>query len=248
MHSVQRSRSEPNVFARSLFDTLPARYDVLAEVLSFGQNLRWRTAMVDAVAASRPAPGRILDVATGTAGVALQLAERTGAEVVGVDLTEPMLRRGRRRVAGTTHEGRIELVLGRAEQLPFPDSSFDAVTFTYLLRYVADPAATLRELARVLRPDGTMASLEFFVPSHRLFRLGWNGYVSAVLPAAGFVTGGRDWYSVGRFLGPSIREHYQRYPLRWTVDAWRSAGLERVTTRSMSLGSGLVMWGSKSGG
>ncbi|MGH3489492.1 MAG: class I SAM-dependent methyltransferase [Actinopolymorphaceae bacterium] len=247
MRTVQRSRSEPNVFARSLFDRLPARYDLLAEVLSFGQNRRWRAALVDAVAAMRPPPGRVLDIATGTAGVALRLADRTPAHIVGLDLTAPMLREGARRVASSRHRDRITLVQGRAEQLPFPDASFDAVSFTYLLRYVADPAATLRELARVLRPGGTMASLEFFVPSHPVFRLGWNAYVRAVLPAAGFVTGGREWYEVGRFLGPSIREHYRRYPRAWTEDAWRAAGFADVAARPMSLGGGLVMWGRRTG-
>src|SRR5262245_32271773 len=94
--AVDRSRAQPNSFARELFDGLPRRYDVLEELLSFGQNRRWRTAMVDAVAEGRPR--RVLDVATGTAGVALMLAERTGAEVTGVDLTEQMLREGRERV------------------------------------------------------------------------------------------------------------------------------------------------------
>jgi demethylmenaquinone methyltransferase / 2-methoxy-6-polyprenyl-1,4-benzoquinol methylase len=156
-----------------------------------------------------------------------------------------MLREGARRVAASRHRNRITLVQGRAEQLPFPDASFDVVSFTYLLRYVADPAATLGELARVLRPGGTMASLEFFVPSQPVLRLGWTAYVRAVLPAAGFVTGGREWYAVGRFLGPSIREHYRRYPLAWTEDAWRAAGIDDVVARPMSLGSGLVMWGRK---
>lgn len=247
MSTVERSRSEPTAFAQSLFDRLPARYDLLAEVLSFGQNNRWRTAMVDAVAAMRPLPGRVLDVATGTAGVAMQLARRTPARIVGLDLTEPMLRRGQHRVAASDQQGRIELVLGQAERLPFSDASFDAVTFTYLLRYVADPAAVLRELVRVLRPGGTLASLEFFVPSQPLFRIGWEAYVRAVLPAAGLVTGGREWQSVGRFLGPSIREHYERYPLAWTEEAWRSAGCESVRARPMSLGGGLVMWGRKRG-
>jgi demethylmenaquinone methyltransferase / 2-methoxy-6-polyprenyl-1,4-benzoquinol methylase len=248
VHEVQRSRTEPNAFARTLFDRLPARYDLLAELLSFGQNRRWRAAMVDAVADMSPAPRRILDVATGTAGVAMQLADRTRAEVVGVDLTEPMLRQGKRRVDDGGRGDRITLMLGRAEQLPFADEAFDAVTFTYLLRYVSDPAATLRELARVLRPGGTLASLEFLLPPRPVYRFGWNGYVRAVLPAAGFLTGGTEWFSVGRFLGPSIREHYRRYPLEWTTDAWAAAGLEGVTARQMSLGGGLVMWGRKAGG
>jgi ubiquinone/menaquinone biosynthesis C-methylase UbiE len=152
----------PNRFARDLFAPLPARYDRLAELLSFGQNGQWRAAMVDHVV---PADGVILDVASGTAGVALQLAERSRAQVVGVDLTEEMLRQGRRRVAAAGMGDRVKLVAGRAERLPFPDGHFDALTFTYLLRYVQDPQATLAELARVLKPGGTMASLEFCVPT-----------------------------------------------------------------------------------
>jgi demethylmenaquinone methyltransferase/2-methoxy-6-polyprenyl-1,4-benzoquinol methylase len=133
MGAVARSRTEPNRFARELFTGLPSRYDALAEVLSFGQNRRWRTAMVDAVAAMEPPPRRVLDLATGTAGVALMLAERTGAAVTGVDLTEAMLRRGRDRVARRGRSDRIDLVLGRAEHLPFADASFDAVSFTFIL-------------------------------------------------------------------------------------------------------------------
>src|SRR5581483_3941153 len=169
-----------NRFARDLFDGLPARYDRLAELLSFGQNGQWRSEMTRRVAAGMrsqgvPADGVILDVASGTAGVALQLAERTGARVVGVDLTEPMLREGRRRVAAAGRRDRVALAAGRAERLPLPDASVDALTFTYLLRYVRDPQATLAELARVLKPGGTMASLEFCVPSGRCgIRPGWR--------------------------------------------------------------------------
>lgn len=243
--AVDRSRTEPNEFARELFDGLPGRYDVLADALSFGQNHRWRSAMVDAITAATPAPRRILDVATGTAGVALMLAARTGAEVVGVDLTEQMLRQGRARVAGRDLTEQIRLLVGRGEQLPFPDDSFDALTFTYLLRYVTDPAATVAELARVVRPGGVVSSLEFAVPGNPVWRAAWRLYTRRVLPAAGFVTGGREWATVGRFLGPSIEEHYRTFPVEAHVDAWQVAGLESVHTRSMSLGGGLVMWGRK---
>ena len=242
---VTRSRSEPNRFARDLFDGLPARYDLLAEVLSFGQNGRWRAAMVDAVAAMQPEPRRILDVATGTAGVALMLAERTGAAITGVDLTANMLGRGRDRVRRSGRAGRIRLVQGRAEQLPFPDSTFDAVTFTYLMRYVADPAATIHELARVLRPGGRIASLEFAVPTNDVWRVGWFGYTRALLPVAGLALGGREWFDVGRFLGPSISAFYRTYPIGWIRDSWDGAGIADVTVRRMSLGSGLVMSGTK---
>ena len=246
MRAVERSRD--NAFAQELFDGLPERYDVLEEVLSFGQNHRWRAAMVDAVTSMQPGPQRILDVASGTAGVAMMLADRTDAVITGVDLTEEMLRRGRERVRRRNLGNRVSLLCGRAEQLPFPDATFDALTFTYLLRYVADPAATLRELVRVVRPGGVVSSLEFFVPSPPVWLPAWRLYTRVVLPTAGFVGGGREWARVGRFLGPSIEEHYRRYPLEAHVEMWHAAGIVDVHTRPMSVGGGLVMWGRRRDG
>ncbi|MHB8329787.1 MAG: class I SAM-dependent methyltransferase [Acidimicrobiales bacterium] len=233
---------ERNRLARSLFSGLPDRYDRLAEWLSFGQNGRWRRAMVDAVADGRP--GLVLDVATGTAGVALALRARTGATVVGVDLTEAMVRRGRQNVRRAAVDG-VVLSVGRGEQLPFADAAFDALSFTYLLRYVEDPAATMRELARVVKPGGVVANLEFLMPPNRFWRAWWWIYTRFVLPVAGLVTGGPEWYRVGRFLGPSISGHYRRHPVPWTVQAWEAAGIGDVEVRTMSVGGGLVMWGRR---
>jgi demethylmenaquinone methyltransferase/2-methoxy-6-polyprenyl-1,4-benzoquinol methylase len=234
---------DPNRFAQDLFRPLPRRYDLLEEVLSFGQNARWRREMVAHV--EQGGPSAILDVATGTAGVAIALTRRTRAQVTGIDITEAMLRQGRARVARAGAAGRVRLAVGQAERLPFPDDSFDALTFTYLLRYVADPAATLRELARVLKPGAAIASLEFSVPPNRFWRFGWWLYTRGVLPVAGYLTGGREWGRVGHFLGPNISAHYDRYPVAWTIRAWQEAGLADVGVRSMSCGGGLVMWARK---
>ena len=132
---------------------------------------------------------------------------------------------------------------GRAERLPFDDGSFDALTFTYLLRYVDDPAATLRELARVVRPGGTIAALEFGLP-RGVWRAAWEVYVRAVLPLAGRALS-RGWYEVGRFLGGSIRDLYTRLPLERQVELWRDAGIHDVHARSLSLGGGVVVWGRR---
>jgi len=118
--------------------------------------------------------------------------------------------------------------------------------FSYLLRYVADPAATIGELARVVRPGGVVASLEFAVPTHPLWRWSWRLYTRVVLPLAGAVLGGRPWFTVGRFLGPNIEDHYRRFPVAATVAAWQAAGLTDVTVRPMSLGGGIVMSGRRS--
>ena len=232
-----------NAFAAGLFEGLPPKYDRLAEVLSLGQNEQWRHELVRHIA--RVKPRRILDVATGTAGVAIALARATQAEIVGVDLSEPMLEVGRKRVYAAGLDQRIRLEQSRAEALPFPDSSFDAVSFTYLLRYVADPGATIRELVRVLRPAGMLAGLDFFVPPSALWRLSWRLYTRALMPSGGFVLGGRPWWNAGRFLGPNIEGFYERWPLDRIFEAWREAGMVDVEDRVMSLGGGLVMWGRK---
>ena len=232
-----------NAFATRLFQGLPRRYDSLAEVLSFGQNMRWRRELVRHIAPARP--GNVLDVATGTAGVAIALATQTEARIRGVDLSDAMLARGRERVRAAGLEDRIELVPGRAESLPYAKGSFDAVSFTYLLRYVADPEATVAELARVIRPGGGMASLDFYVPPNPLWHAAWRLYTRALLPAGGMLLGGTAWWDVGRFLGPNIESHYARWPVERIVKAWAAAGMVDVGWRVMSLGGGLVMWGSK---
>jgi demethylmenaquinone methyltransferase / 2-methoxy-6-polyprenyl-1,4-benzoquinol methylase len=242
--SEQGAQGDP-VFTKRLFSPLPARYDRLEEILSMGQNARWRREMVDHVVADNPK--LVLDIATGTAGVALQVEGRTGARVVGIDLTRAMLEEGKRRVSRASRRDSISLILGDADQMPFEDQTFDALSFTYLLRYVPDPGATLREIARVVRPGGAIASLEFMRPPSRFWHAWWVLYTRLVLPAGGFVTGGKPWFSVGRFLGPNISGHYERYPLDQTVAMWEKAGIENVCYRLMSLGGGLVMWGRRSG-
>lgn len=224
--------------ALELFAPLGPTYDRYANLLSFGQDPRWRRFLVSRIDAGPE--DTILDVATGTAAVAIELARRSGCRIVGVDQSREMLEQGRRRVAEAGLAERIELVEGAAEQLPFADASVDGLTFTYLLRYVADPLATLEELARVVRPGGTIAMLEFGLP-RGLARPAWELWVRAGLPAAGAVIS-PGWREVGSFLGPSIRDFHRRYDL---PELWRAAGLEDVRAQRLSLGGGLVMWGRK---
>lgn len=224
--------------ARSLFAPLGPTYDRAAGVLSFGQDRRWRRLLVSRIPDDAL---QVLDVATGTAAVAIELAARVPARnVVGIDQSAEMLGAGREHVARAGLSSRIDLHEGRAEQLPFGDASFDALTFTYLLRYVDDPAATMRELVRAVRPGGTIAMLEFGLP-RGVWRPLWDLYVAAVLPVAGLAFG-RDWFGVGRFLGPSIRGFHSRVSL---PDLWREAGVRDVQVRRLSLGGGVVVWGTR---
>jgi demethylmenaquinone methyltransferase/2-methoxy-6-polyprenyl-1,4-benzoquinol methylase len=222
--------------AKAIFAPLGPTYERYASLLSYGQDPRWRRFLVSRVEAG--AEDRVLDVATGTGAVARELVERTGCSVVGVDQSAGMLAEARRR-----SNGRIELVEASAERLPFADGEFDGLTFTYLLRYVDHPAATLRELARVVRPGGTIAGLEFGLPVGA-WRALWELHVRVALPAAGAALG-RGWREVGAFLGPSIRDWHARWPLERQLAAWEEAGIGELAARRLSLGGGIVTWGRK---
>jgi demethylmenaquinone methyltransferase/2-methoxy-6-polyprenyl-1,4-benzoquinol methylase len=227
--------------ALELFRGLPRRYDALSAALSFWQDPRWRRALVSAVA---PQAGqRVLDVATGTGMVAAELLRRADCTVVGIDQSAEMLAGARQRFATAGRE-RVQLIEGQAEALPFGDGSFDALTFTYLLRYVDDPCATIGELARVVRPGGRVASLEFGVPPWIVARAAWRLYTAIGLPMLGRLAS-REWADVGRFLGPSIRGFYERHPIEQLAGYWEAAGLTDVRVQRMSLGGGIVMSASK---
>ena len=235
------STSPRTEHARELFAPLGPTYDRYARLLSFGQDPRWRRFLVTRIPADAL---RVADVAAGTAAVSIELAQAAPARtVVGVDQSPAMLAAGRERVARASLGDRIELREGRAEALPLADAEFDALTFTYLLRYVDDPAATLRELARVVRPGGTIAMLEFAVP-RGVWRPLWELHVRVGLPLAGAAIS-PGWREVGRFLGPSIRGFYQRLPLAEQLELWRAAGIEDVHARRLSLGGGVVVWGTR---
>jgi demethylmenaquinone methyltransferase/2-methoxy-6-polyprenyl-1,4-benzoquinol methylase len=230
--------------ALELFEELPARYDELGAALSLFQDPRWRRAMV---ATLKAAPeDRVLDVATGTGLVARALVERYRCQVVGLDQSASMLSRARAKLASdSVLASRLDLVEGEAEALPFADAEFDHLTFTYLLRYVDDPAATLRELARVVKPGGRIACLEFCLP-RGIYFWPWRLYTRLGLPALGRLAS-RQWYEVGRFLGPSIEGFYRAYPLARQLGMWEEAGIAQVTARRMSLGGGVVIWGTVAG-
>jgi demethylmenaquinone methyltransferase / 2-methoxy-6-polyprenyl-1,4-benzoquinol methylase len=227
---VEASRPE---IARRLFAPLGPSYERAGAALSFAQDPLWRRFLVSRV----PPLSNVLDVATGTGAVARLLLER-GCAVTGLDQSPGMLAVARERLGA-----RAVFLEGRAEELPFEDGSFDALTFTYLLRYVDDPGVVLSELARVVRPGGTVAMLEFFVPRPP-WRAPWDLYAGRVLPLAGRAFG-PEWEEVGHFLGPSIRDFWARLPLERLLALWRDAGVAEPRHRVLSLGGGIVVWGQR---
>lgn len=225
--------------ARRLFDSVAGNYELPAEILGLGQYHRWRRELVDGMA---PSPkSLVLDVATGTGLVARELLRYPDVTVVGLDQSPEMIRQ-----ASARHVDGLTLVRGDGQRLPFPDDRFDAITFTYLLRYVDDPAATLAELVRVLRPGGMMGSIEFGVPPNPLVRKAWELYAVLIFPtAARAVSPG--WRHVGDFLGRSIAAFDRDFPPEHLEQMWRDAGMHGVRTKRMSLGGGVITWGVKRG-
>jgi demethylmenaquinone methyltransferase/2-methoxy-6-polyprenyl-1,4-benzoquinol methylase len=221
-----------NAAALRLFGPIAQDYERWAAMLSLGQDPRWRRAMVDGL--ELRAGERLLDVACGTGSVA-RLAADAGCEVTALDQSADML--------AEAQAPRVGLVRGTAERLPVPDATFDALTFTYLLRYVADPGSCMRELVRVLRPGGRLGMVEFGRP-RGLAGAPWWFYTRVVLPATGAAIG-HGWRQIGSFLGPSIDGFHRRYPPAALTALWTDAGLVDVRTERRSLGGGLLMWGRR---
>ena len=236
---MTKALTDRNRAAKELFAPLAATYDRYARLLSFGQDPRWRSFLASRIDAGPE--DTVLDVACGTGAVTLELVRRYGCHVVGVDQSPEMLAAARAQVGPE-----VELQEARAEELPFADGTFDGLTFTYLLRYVDDPAATMRELARVVRPGAPIAMLEFSVPQNPVTRISWETYVRLGLPLAGRVIS-PGWRDVGDFLGPSIRDFWNRWPLESLLGLWRDAGIVDLNTRQLSLGGGVVIWGRRGG-
>jgi demethylmenaquinone methyltransferase/2-methoxy-6-polyprenyl-1,4-benzoquinol methylase len=228
--------------AQDLFDGVAPSYDTWAQVLTFFQYLRWRRFLVSQMALR---PGNlVLDVCTGTAGVAMEIADHHNGQIVGLDVSHSMLQAGLRAIEKKNLDGRIQLTQGRAEHLPFPDETFNTVVFTYLLRYVQDPDATIRELSRVLKPGGELLSLEFGIPEAIWVRALWEIYNRVVMPVM-TIPVSRGWHRMGCFLGPSISNFCQRYPVDRIAAIWRENGIPLVETKPLLRGAAIVMWGTK---
>ena len=233
-----------NVHAQRLFDGIARSYEWPAEAFSFFQYGRWRRFLVSQLRVSPQA--LVLDVCTGTGLVASEIEARFRCRVVGIDLSDGMIEQAQRNLKATQVEPAVSLVKGCAESLPFADNSFDTVVFTYLLRYVEDPQATLGELSRVLRPGGQMASLEFFVPRSPIVYALWLLHTRLAIPVGSRLLPGQ-WREVGSFLGPSISDFYRKHTLRDLSEMWARAGIGDLQNKLLSFGGAVTMWGRKGG-
>lgn len=225
---------------QSLFEGIADHYDQPAQAFGLLRYRAWHRQVAKRVAQARPQ--RVLDMCTGTGAIAAEVAARTPAAIVCADLTRGMLQQAIRRP--TLAGGPIHFVQADAQAPPFPPQSFDAVVFSYLLRYVEDVPGTISALAALVRPGGVMVSLEFGVPEGRAARALWGFYVKRLLPAGlGRLSPG--WRRVGGFLGGSIEDFERRWPVARQEAAWRAAGFRLDPTRRLSLGGGVLVSGTK---
>jgi demethylmenaquinone methyltransferase/2-methoxy-6-polyprenyl-1,4-benzoquinol methylase len=217
------SQDQDPAFVHRAFSSIAPRYVLANHVLSLGIDLAWRRRVARAV---RDSGARlVLDVATGSGDLARTVRDLVpGVRVVGADFCAPMLAEARKR-------GLQDLVVADGLRLPFADGTFDALTIGYGLRNMADWSGALREFARVLKPGGLLAVLDFSLPRSPWLRAPYRLYLHRVLPlVAGLLTGNREAYA---YLGESI----ERFPSGdQMLDLIEGSGFEKARWNPQSGG------------
>ncbi len=224
---------------REMFDDIAPRYDFLNRLLSLGIDQRWRRFAVSKISWSKG--GRILDVATGTGDVALAIASATpeSVTVVGMDFSPQMVELGRAKVLKSIHADRITMEVAPCELIPFPDSTFDSVTIAFGIRNVVDRLCGLREMERVLKPEGRVVILEFSNPRSKLVKSLYNFYFLRVLPAIG---GLFSKFSAYKYLPDSVLEFPSQEEFKKLMI---SAGFSRVEHFELTFGIATLYTGEK---
>jgi demethylmenaquinone methyltransferase/2-methoxy-6-polyprenyl-1,4-benzoquinol methylase len=221
---------------REMFGSIAKRYDLLNHLLSGNVDKRWRRVVARRVRERlSSSSSRILDVACGTGDLSLTLFEITGAGVVGTDFCRPMLA-----IAAGKTSGRVRLIEGDALDLPFRDGTFDAVTIAFGLRNLANVESGLAELARVLKPGGWVAVLEFSRPANAILRPLFNLYFRRVLPwLGGVVSGSRSAYT---YLPASVQKFPDQSQLSLLME---QAGLDEVRYENLTGGIAALHMGRR---
>ena len=168
-----------------MFDTISGDYDGLNRVISFGIDVKWRKKVVKIVSDCNPKT--VLDIATGTGDLAINLAKTNAEKIIGLDISSGMLEIGKEKIKKKNLDARIEMILGDSENMPFEDNTFDAITVAFGIRNFETLEKGLKEILRVLKPDGTFVILETSMPDKTPYKQGYNFYTKNILPAIGRV-------------------------------------------------------------
>ena len=231
--------SEKGENIRQMFGAIAPRYDFLNRLLSLGIDRRWRKRAVGMLRYHEGA--RILDVATGTGDVALEIARRTPASVkiTGADFCREMVELGRAKVASSTYSGRIDFQVAPCEDLPFEDNTFDSITIAFGIRNVVDRGLGLSEMWRVLRPGGRIVILEFSTPRSQLFRQIYYFYFRRLLPMVGGIF---SRYNAYKYLPDSVLEFPTREEFSLMMVA---AGFSAIKVHDLTFGIASIFVGEK---
>ena len=166
-----------------MFDTISGDYDGLNRVISFGIDIKWRKKVVNIVKKSNP--NSVLDIATGTGDLAINLAQTNANKIIGLDISSGMLDIGKQKIKRKNLDSKIEMVLGDSENMPFDDNAFDAITVAFGVRNFETLENGLKEIHRVLKPGGTFVILETSMPDKTPYKQGYNFYTKNILPLIG---------------------------------------------------------------
>jgi demethylmenaquinone methyltransferase/2-methoxy-6-polyprenyl-1,4-benzoquinol methylase len=224
---------------QQMFGAIAPRYDFLNRLLSFGIDRRWRTKAVRLLKYREGS--RILDVATGTGDVALEIALRTpdSVKITGADFCKEMVDLGAVKVAASPYAGRIDLKVAACEDLPFANETFDSVTIAFGIRNVVDRKLGLAEMWRVMRPGGRMIILEFSTPRSLLFRQLYYFYFRRLLPVVG---GMFSRYNAYKYLPDSVLE----FPSQEEFSRMMAeAGFRNIHLHELTFGIATIYVGEK---
>jgi|TARA_R110000751_G_scaffold14621_2_gene47129 demethylmenaquinone methyltransferase/2-methoxy-6-polyprenyl-1,4-benzoquinol methylase len=166
-----------------MFDTISGEYDGLNRVISFGIDIKWRKKVVDIVKATNP--DNVLDIATGTGDLAINLAETSAKKIIGLDISSGMLEVGKLKIKAKKLDQKIDMVIGDSENMPFDDNTFDAITVAFGVRNFETLENGLKDILRVLKPGGIFVILETSVPTKFPFKQGYQFHSKVILPTVG---------------------------------------------------------------
>ena len=216
---------------RGVFDSVASKYDVMNDLMSMGVHRLWKKQAIELSGAREG--WEVLDLAGGTGDLSLQFARIVGPKgrVVLSDINQSMLHNGRERLVNEGVLGNVEYVQINAEQIPFPDNSFDCITISFGLRNVTDKDKALRAIYKALKPGGRLLVLEFSKPTNEKFRSVYDFYSFNILPVIGKVVANDE--ESYRYLAESIRMHPDQETLRGMMD---EAGFNRTEYFNMTGG------------
>lgn len=221
-----------------MFDNISTNYDGLNRVISFGIDVKWRKKVVAIV--QEKSPKKVLDIATGTGDLAINLTRTGATKIVGLDISEGMLAVGRKKIAQEGLSDKIEMIQADSEALPFSDNSFDAITVAFGVRNFENLEKGLNEILRVLRPGGIFVILETSVPTKFPFKQGYNFYSKNLLPLIGkLFSKDRDAYSY-------LSESAAAFPYGEKFNnILRKIGFTNVENKPQTLGVATIYTASK---